>query len=623
MTDLLQENLVYLYQHKIELFKQIEEYLNNNQEEKLFKLTFEGDFPNVTFSDDEGFKLIYDKNGNDLSDWIKEYEFLEQGRYDIVMYGLGMTYHLVKLLELNEELTYYIIEPEMDLFVEALKVINIDHLLEHPQIKLFHVGNEPTEIQSFIYLKNLYSSNNRVNICLPFYMAINQEHVTSYYEAEYSALTVELVETGLEYNFGTVPYRNSIRNIEYLYRSNGLELLKGKFNNCTALVVGGGPSLEKDIAKVKECKDKMLIIAAGSSIQALLRNGVEPHLIVTMDPSEANGKVFENVDTTNIPLVFINQLYPPILERHPNRNYHAFFIGNPILDYVFAERTLEPKFMSNTSVSGTAVQIAAYLGASTVVFTGQDLSFPNKQYYAFGATHLSSEKLDKHMSTNTLKVENVKGQYNDTNYSLKVTLEDIEELINLLDNITFINSSSLGAKIKGAEFLPFEEVIRPLQENNYDFGLIQKIAEQTEVENSFTLDELMGRISNVEDACTFITDKCKASIRLIKKIDETSRTQPNKAMTTLGKLENEFSRVTEHNMFKSIIPYWNRGLTRKYDQQVSQIEKEPTIIGKARLLNEIVIPYINNLQNCFQEIDKEFQQLKAQLIIYKEQENVE
>ncbi|URN96101.1 MAG: DUF115 domain-containing protein [Candidatus Pristimantibacillus lignocellulolyticus] len=623
MTDLLQDNLLYLHKHKQELFKQIELYLDNNQEEKLFKLIWDDGFPNVTFSNDNGIKLIYDKDGSDLSEWIKDYQFLQDGQYDIVMFGLGMTYHLVRLLEMNTKLSFYIIEPEVDLFVEILKVININQLLEHPQIKLLHVGNGALGIEKFIYLKNLYSNNNRVNICLPFYTAINQEYVRSYYEEEYKALTREAIEAGLEYNFGTLQYKNSIKNIEYLYRSNGLELLKGKYRNCTALVVGGGPSLEKDIEMVKASKEKLLIIAAGSSIQALLRNGIEPHLIVSMDPSEANGKVFENVNTTHIPLVFINQLYPPILESHPNCNFHAFFNSDHILDYFFAGRKLEPKIMSTTSVSGTAVQIAVYLGASTIIFTGQDLSFPNKRYYAFGATHLSTEILDENMSMNTVKVENVNGDYNDTNYSFKVTLEDIEELIGLLDNVKFINSSSLGAKIKGADYLPFEEAIASLKEKEYDFDLIQKIGEQTKVENSFTLDELMSRITNVEDAYEFITKKCEASIRLIKKIDELSRTQPNKAMSTLVKLEKEFSQVTEHSMFKLIIPFWNRGLTRKYDQQVGHIEKEPSMIGKAKLLNEIVIPYISTLLDSFFEINEEFQQLKTRLYLNKEEENVE
>lgn len=615
MTDLLQDNLLYLHQNKKDLFQQIEAYLADNQGEKMFKLMWEDKFPNITFSSGNGIKLLYDNKGNDLSKWINEYQFLQNGQYDVVMYGLGLSYHLVKLIEMNPELNFYIFEPETDLFVETLKVINIQQLLEHPKVKLLYVGNEISDMDNFIYLKNLYSCNTRVNICLPFYIATNQKNVISFYDAEYRGWTIEAVEKGLEYNFGTLLFKNSIRNIEYLYYSNSLELLKGKYKNCTALVVGGGPSLEKDIAKIKEYRDSIVIIAAGSSVQALLQNGIEPHIIATIDGGEANGRVFENTDTTNIPLVFVNQLYTPILENHSRLNYHTFFASDPILNYVFEGKQLTPKFISTTSVSGTAVQIAAYLGATTIIFTGQDLSFPNKQYYAAGATHVNTEALEKQMSTNTLKVENVHGQYNDTNYSLKVTLEDIEELIKLLDNITFINSSSLGAKIKGADFLPFEEVVASLVENKYDFSLIKQIAEQPVVKNSFVLDDLMSRVSTIQEVCDVVTVKCETSIRLIKKIDETSRTHPNKAMSTLSKLENEFSQVTKHNIFKLIITQWNRGITREYDQKVSNIEKEPTMIGKAKLLNEILLPYIETIIISLQEIKEEFQKLNEKLKI--------
>src|SRR5690606_38316549 len=111
----------------------------------------------------------------------------------------------------------------------------------------------------------------------------------------------------------TQPYRNSIRNLVKISQSISIESLKNKFRGCSVLVVGAGHSLEIDIENIRQYKDRLLIIAAGSSIQSLLHYGIEPHMVVSMDPGVATGRAFENSNTKKIPLVFVPQIYFNIL----------------------------------------------------------------------------------------------------------------------------------------------------------------------------------------------------------------------------------------------------------------------------------------------------------------------
>lgn len=612
--DLLQQNLMYLHQHKNDIFKKIEHYLNHAGNEKKCKLVWENEtFPNLSYALDDGIKLLYDVNATDIKDWLTEYQNLNQGEYDVHMYGLGLTHHLSELMKINDQFHFYIYEPELDIFIEMLKVVNIDQLLEHPQIKLLQVGKVEEDIDQFIYMKNLYSLRPTINVFIPFYTSIDKKTMNKYYDKEYRVFTANILALGFEKSFGTLPYRNSIRNIEHLYHSHSLKPFDNKFDGCAALIVGGGPSLELDIETIKKANDRLLIIAAGSSVQTLLHFGIEPHLLVSMDPSEANGRVFKVIDTTEVPLVFVNQIYSPILEDHPKNNFHAYFANDCIINYCFGDLDLKPKIRPNPSVSGSAVQLAYYLGAKKILFAGQDLSFPNNKYYSAGATHQSKDKLNSAMTSNTIKVENVQGQFNNTNPSLKVMLEDIEELIEQMEGITFINTSSLGVKIKGADYVPLTTALQSIENNQYDFSEIKRYAEQETAINEFNKDNILHRINLFVENCDGLIEKSKASKELIKKIDELSRRQPNKAMSTLAKLEQQFSMVTEHNLFKNIIPTWNRGLTTEYDQHVIKIEKEPTIIGKAKLLNEIVAPYIDTIVISFSEMKEEFLNLKQKL----------
>src|SRR5690606_24453405 len=105
----------------------------------------------------------------------------------------------------------------------------------------------------------------------------------------------------------------------------------------------------------------------------------------------------------------------------------------------------------------------------------------------------------------------------------------------------------------------------------------------------------------------------KNSLNIISKIDELSRKNPNKAMNLLVKLENEFSKITKDSLFKTLSSSWIRIETKMYDQNVIKVEKELTIIGKSKLLNEIVVPYIKVINQSLNDIAEEFEKVKLKI----------
>jgi len=612
MEDLLQDNLLYLYQHKREMFEQIQQYMDTHEEKNCKLIYNENGTVNLSYALQDGVKLLYAEDGSDIQDWLAQYKFLSDASCDIVMYGLGLTHHLAQMIQMNPKLNFYIIEPEIDIFIETLKVVQIDQLLQHPQIKLIHLGNIEEEIRLFNTLVNTYSEFAKVDIYIPYYSSIDSNAMSEHYRLSYIFREIEAIEYGFEELFGTMPYRNSIRNLEKMFQSSSLKALKNKFAGCTALIVGAGPSLELDIEYIKKNRDRLIIISAGSSIQSLSHFGIKPHFCVSMDPGASNGRVYEGLDVEELSLIYVPQIYHGVLERNFEQLFYTFFENDPIIDYIFPDVDPELRMRANNSVTGTAIQVAAYIGAKTIMFAGQDLSFPNNQYYASGAKHINAESLESKAKKGYLDVENVNGSINTTNLSMRSALEDIERLVGSLQKVEFVNTSSLGAKIKGADYVPFQEAIEDI-EITYDTHEVKQTLTSVQPISELDNDELIQRITDVISTCDEFNIHLNHSLRLINKIDELSRTKPGKAMNSLAKLEQEFSRVTEHQLFKTVIPAWNRGLTKQYDKQVIKIEAEPTIIGKAKLLNEIVVPYINATQVSFENIKQEFQQVYDKL----------
>lgn len=618
MCDLLQDNLLYLYKNNVNIFNKIQDYLAQNLP-KRFDLAFDNrEHINITYVMNNETHWLYAEDGSDVERWIKENIALTKDCFDVVMYGLGLTHHLAKLIENNSLLNFYIIEPEIDLFIEALKVINVKDLLNHPQVKQLEIGKDDKTISKFHSFFNVYSEYQSIDVYIPYYSSIDIESMRKFYKTNYAHREGRILEWSFEQRFGTQPYRNSIRNIEAMSRSDSLKVLHHKFMGCTALIVGAGPSLEKDIVVMKEHYDKLLIIAAGSSIQSLLHYGIKPHLVVSMDPSEANGRVFRRVATNEIPLVFIPPIYYEILHERFLRVFYAFFTDDPITKYLFSGNDINYSFFPTVTVTGTAIQVARYLGASQILLSGQDLSFPTDNYYAQGAGHNDSQGLDMTVNLSNLKVENVQGGINRTNNSMRVALENIEELLEAMPEVEFINTSALGAKIKGAMFIPLAEVMASLKHSPFNFNSLTNVKNRDDTIAGYEYDCLIEKLNDTLEKLEQFIHINENCLKIIQKIDEHSRMNSNKAMSLLVKLEQEFSKVTDHELFTTIIPKWNWGITQKYDQQVMKIESEPTMIGKAKLLNQIVVPYINTLSVSFNELREEFQNVLENLKINRD-----
>lgn len=616
MSELLEKNLMYLYHSNKTMFNSIQKYLSNSSVKQCKLVKENGDIVNLSYALQDEVELLYAKDGSDVEIWLQENSKLCEGQYDVVMYGLGLTHHLAKLIEQNQQLNFYIIEPEMDIFVEALKVVDIEGVLSHPQVKLLELGDDLDTVRSFHLRLNTYSEFKRVEVYIPFYATINLESMRNFYKTNYSMLESQLFALGFEKSFGTQPYRNSIRNMEIMSKSTSVKTLQNKFTGCTAMIVGAGPSLELDVTMIKENIDEFLIIAAGSSIQSLLHFGIKPHLIVSMDPSEANGRVFRRVDTSDIPFIFMPQIYYGILEEKFARVFYGLFNNDPITNYLFSDVDINYNFIPTNSVTGTAIQVAQYMGAKSIILTGQDLSFPNENYYAEGAKHHDKNELQKKVAGSDLKVENVKGTYNRTDISMKSTLEDIENLISNTHGLKFVNSSALGAKIKGADFSPLSDVISTLDPVHYDFSSIMLVSTEDKVVE-VEIRVLIEKLADFIKSCDQLIISNKSSLQIIRKIEEASRRKPQKAWNLLLKLETEFSTVTENKLFKSIIPRWNRGLTKQYDKQVIKIEAETTIVGKSKLINQIVVPYIQTINVSFEDLKEEFQVLLEKISIQR------
>lgn len=66
------------------------------------------------------------------------------------------------------------------------------------------------------------------------------------------------------------------------------ECLRGKFIGKTAVLLAVGPSLDEAIPWVKKHRESLVVIAVSRAARKLYHAGLPPHIIVTIDPSDAS-----------------------------------------------------------------------------------------------------------------------------------------------------------------------------------------------------------------------------------------------------------------------------------------------------------------------------------------------
>jgi hypothetical protein len=149
--------------------------------------------------------------------------------------------------------------------------------------------------------------------------------------------------------------------------------IKGCLEGKTAIVLGGGPSLDEHLDWIQEHR-KQLVVFSVSRISARLQQvGLEPDFVFSVDPQDISYQVSKEMLNFGPDVVFINQYHvaPRLLSQWRHRK---FFMGK-VLPW---ESELNPKEAfdgAGPTVTNSAIAAAAWLGSKKILLAGVDLCF--------------------------------------------------------------------------------------------------------------------------------------------------------------------------------------------------------------------------------------------------------
>ena len=423
----------------------------------------------IRVSDDDNENFIH-SSYDPVSEASKKVAAIDTGKNVlIIVFGIGLAYHLVELKKrISAKSRVLVIENSQDIFNNVMKEVDITSILEDKRFSIL-LDLHPEQISQ--WFKRL------INLPYYFHLASNIQFINmNYYEKLFPEFTEQVSKSMIRDTLSTwrslgnsatdtvVGLVQNFANIDIALNNTGIKELRGVYKDKPVIIVSAGPSLDKNIDLLKEVEGKALILATDAALGGLLKRGIRPDAVFSIERVEVYECFFKN-RSFEIPedIVFVAPplIQPEVFEEFKNNRkivcYRAYEPINIMIDK-HVDKGLIPM---GSSVAHLACGFALEVGANPIVFIGQDLAFSET-----GETHGSdiSEELKDYtrkaiVDDNVIYINDYNGNPIKTTLLWKTFLIWFENIFVEYNDRKYIDATEGGAYIKGTEIMTLRDVI--------------------------------------------------------------------------------------------------------------------------------------------------------------------
>lgn len=397
-------------------------------------------------------------------DPIKEAQRIAEKEYDpqglCILFGYGLGYLAQEILNLsiyNDNLL--IIDPLYE---------KIDHQLTIDLTVMSEKNDR--EWARLIHSKLLNYSKKIKVICAPNYEKICAEEYSNILKQVKNIQSTNQVLENTTRNFSEMWEKNYVYNLLELKNTRNFDSLTDSYS-CPIIIASGGPSLIKQLPLVKEIRSKILLVAAGSTINTLLKYDIIPDYIVSIDGGEINYEHFKNISDLPTTLISSFSNHYKIQQQWKNDKY-VFLDGGDAEFQSYVERTFGvtvPLLYGGASVANYAFSCAIKMTTGPIALIGQDLAYTDFK------THAEANENYKIVDEQYMKARGMyytDGYYEDqvlTDDAFLLMKNDFERLYQeQSQGRTIFNCTEGGIKIDGIPQISFHsfcyDVIQEQQE---------------------------------------------------------------------------------------------------------------------------------------------------------------
>lgn len=125
----------------------------------------------------------------------------------------------------------------------------------------------------------------------------------------------------------TINYRikhwvdNFKANLPAIHAGHGIASLNATLTDVPCIIVGSGPTLDRNINQLRDLESRACIISCDSATKALLEHGIRPHLVLVTDSKPRVASFFEGVDTSALNFIVDSFVHPDTVAALQGRKY--------------------------------------------------------------------------------------------------------------------------------------------------------------------------------------------------------------------------------------------------------------------------------------------------------------
>ncbi|WP_088187763.1 6-hydroxymethylpterin diphosphokinase MptE-like protein [Desulfosporosinus sp. FKA] len=380
----------------------------------------------------------------------------------IFLFGLGLGYHLIELLDRTPPSSLIIVlETDWDIVRAAMHVIDFQEILATGRVVL--AFGKPSEIRAIfdgiIIMGEVLLKIQRMGFIYfaPKYRT-EYETVKEIRSLVFGVIQYHRHAIGVDIGWTVRGLNNFVAHIPYLVKNPSLRNIANTWGKPVVIVLAG-PSLTKNIAVLKEWQDRVTIFCVNTVFNKLLDYGIIPDATFSVDRTplipECHYKRDEPIPES---IAFVAN---PVVDTRSARLFkHHLFVygGGEYFENELAQALDSGTLAMGLSVTHFAFNFANLIGAPAIILIGQDLAFGEE-----GRTHSSGSVYDtvKANLENEDQVVYLEGYYGEkvpSTLAWRMFRDWFEIFLERFPTLV-INATEGGAKINGMVQLTLREAL--------------------------------------------------------------------------------------------------------------------------------------------------------------------
>lgn len=545
-------------------------------------------------------KLLYLHSESDpvkeAQEWFSNLSLKDVDVLFVYGVGLGYAYDALKGWLHDQEGRYLVfLEPSLEILKRLFETERGTEILHDKKVWLLHLDPEGNTLK---HLAANFILKSRAHASLPFYKQL-------------TPLEADRIKVQLDYlmnnrwgmvseysDHGRVFHGNYFPNLLLLPEARFGNQLFGQFKGVPAIVCGAGPSLAKNIEVLKTLKDKALIFAGATAMNALNGLGVIPHFGVGIDPNRAQFTRLIMNDAFEVPYFyrqrFLNQALKTV---HGDHLFLTGTIGYDIGKWMEERLQITAREIpEGYNVVNMSTAIAEAMGCSPIIFVGLDLAYTDMRSYAPGVVNHPLHNLRDSFRTKSHSEEIVqhKDIYGESTLTLWKWLSEsawYTQFSATHPQVMFVNSTEGGIGFEGIPNIPLDQVAEGLLTKNYDLeGWVAQAIEPAQLPASVTEEEILKQIRILYESlqtcihlCTTMYDDLEKALTDLNAGNEISPMLfSEEGVQALMRFEGE-------EAYKGLLKVFNDTYRLVFTRDFTQLDYDYDLVSEKEILSRKII----------------------------------